>query len=251
MSTKAGLRLDWCSYAAAKYAVEHWHYSRSMPAGKLARVGVWEDDVFRGVVLFGRGAAINIGKPFGLFQTQVCELVRVALREHAWPVSRIVRVAVVMLRRAMPGLRLIVSYADTWQGHHGGIYQAGGWSYLGHRCDRPYRIGGYRVGGELVHPRTLGSRYGRGGQSVAWLRANVDPNAEQVMMPEKHKYVLPLDDAMRKQIAPLAKPYPKRPRAESVGSDAPGHHPGEGGAMPTSALPSDDLMASGIPHGTT
>ena len=38
----------------------------------------------------------------------------------------------------------------------------------------------------------------------------------------KHRYALPLDDAMRAQIAPLAKPYPKRPKehapAVQVGS---------------------------------
>ena len=33
------LRLDWCSHDAAKYAVEHYHYSRSMPAGKTVKVG--------------------------------------------------------------------------------------------------------------------------------------------------------------------------------------------------------------------
>ena len=26
MSDKPVLKLDWCSHAAAKYAVEHWHY---------------------------------------------------------------------------------------------------------------------------------------------------------------------------------------------------------------------------------
>jgi hypothetical protein len=50
----------------------------------------------------------------------------------------------------------------------------------------------------------------------------------------KHKYALPLDAAMREQIAPLAKPYPKR--AESIGSDVADDQSEEGGATPTSAL---------------
>ena len=29
--SKAILKLDWCDYKAAKYAVEHWHYSKSLP----------------------------------------------------------------------------------------------------------------------------------------------------------------------------------------------------------------------------
>ncbi len=34
------LRVDWCSHKAAKYAVTHWHYSRTMPSGKLAKIGL-------------------------------------------------------------------------------------------------------------------------------------------------------------------------------------------------------------------
>lgn len=73
------LVVDWCSYEAAKYAVEHWHYSERMPAGKLVKLGIWENSCFVGVVVFGRGAIYNIGKPFGLGQTECVELVRVAL----------------------------------------------------------------------------------------------------------------------------------------------------------------------------
>ena len=177
---------------------------------------------------------MNIGTPFGLEQTAVCELVRVALGHHIMPTSRIVAIAIRMLRKASPGLRLIVSFADTSQGHHGGIYQAGGWVYVG-----SHEYHAYRVNGRVTHPKTLHSLYGVGGQSIPWLRKHIDPNAERIANGVKHKYVMPLDDAMREQIAPLAKPYPKRPRAERIGSDAPGVHPGEGGAVPTSALHDD------------
>lgn len=37
------LRLDFCSHEAAKHSVFRWHYSRCMPAGKLVRIGVWEE----------------------------------------------------------------------------------------------------------------------------------------------------------------------------------------------------------------
>jgi len=55
MSSK--LKLDWCSYAAAKYAVERWHYSQTMPSPPRVQIGVWEDDSFIGCVLFSRGAS--------------------------------------------------------------------------------------------------------------------------------------------------------------------------------------------------
>jgi len=50
------LRIDWCSYDAARYAVEHWHYSRSLPCSKTARLGVWEDGKFIGAIVFAWGA---------------------------------------------------------------------------------------------------------------------------------------------------------------------------------------------------
>ena len=131
MSSSVELCLDWCSHQAAKHAVEHWHYSGSLPPPPMRRIGVWETGRFVGCVLFARGASSNLLKPYGLKMTEGCELVRVALRDHWTPVSRIVAIALKILGRAEPGLRLVLSFADPAQGHHGGIYQAGGWLYLG------------------------------------------------------------------------------------------------------------------------
>ena len=51
MSSPPKLKIDWCSYDAVKYAAQHWHYSRSLPCSKTARLGVWEDDRFIGAVV--------------------------------------------------------------------------------------------------------------------------------------------------------------------------------------------------------
>jgi hypothetical protein len=229
MSSKPDLKLDWCSHEAAKYAVEKWHYSARMPAGKLAKVGVWECGKFIGCVIFGLGATPEIAKPFGLIQHQVCELVRVALTKHQWETSKIVSIALKLLAKENPGLRVIVSFADSSQGHHGGIYQAGGWVFVG---SQEYHA--YHVLGMIVHPRTCHIRYGVGGQSIPWLRKHIDPHAERIANGIKHKYVLPLDPEMRAKILPLAKPYPKRVR--SVDSDTSAIHAEKGGATPTRTL---------------
>jgi len=99
-SDTRGLRVEWCSFAGARYAVTRWHYSRVMPAGKSVKIGAWEDGRFIGAVIFGHGANNNIGSPYGLEQTEVCELVRVALDTHKTPTSRIVAIAMRMLRVA-------------------------------------------------------------------------------------------------------------------------------------------------------
>lgn len=206
------LRLDWCSYKAAKFAVTNWHYSRKMPRSKVVTVGVWEDGRFIGAVVFGRGASANIGKPYKLQQTEICELVRVALTKHKTPVSRIIAIAVRMLRRHCPSLRLIVSFADTNMGHHGGIYQAAGWLYLGQtqpRTDYKDKTG------RIWHNRCVSERGVR--QHYGRLAPCPRPSeCEAIPRLGKHRYVLPLDDAMREQVAPLAKPYPKRPKQASV-----------------------------------
>lgn len=228
---KPDLRLDWVDHKAAKYAVEHWHYSRSLPTPPLVRVGVWEDSKYIGVVLFSRGANNNIGKAFGLASTEIAELTRVALASHKTPVSRIIRIAIAFLRKSSPSLRMIISYADPSQSHHGGIYQAGNWTYLG---QSPSSVEYIAPDGKQWHGRMVsasGRKLVYGQMRSVWRHDQCTP----VTVPGKHKYAMPLDDAMREQIAPLAKPYPKR-RAEGVASDTPGIQPGEGGAVPTSAL---------------
>lgn len=228
------LKVDFCDHKAAEWAVMHWHYSRSMPAGKLVKIGAWEDGKFIGSIVFGRGAIYQIGSPFGLKQTQVCELVRVALQGHASPVSQIVSRAIKALKIQNDGLRLIVSYADPSEGHAGTIYQAMNWVYVGANT-APWKM----VKGKLSHPRTLYSRYGT--HSLDYLRRRIDPSAKIVEMPGKHKYLYPLDRAMRKQIAPLAKPYPKRDT-----------RPAEGGNLATSEAgrfdPDQAALNSGQPR---
>ena len=204
-SQKTDLVVDWCSYEAAKYAVMHWHYSKKMPRSKLNTLGVWEDGQFVGAVIFGVGATPEIGKAFVLTKFQMCELVRVAMQDHQTPTSAVVSRALRMLKGKADGLRLVVSFADTAQGHLGVIYQATNWVYTG---AKEYHA--YRVQGQIVHPRVLHLRYGVGGQSVPWLRQNVDAQAERIITAAKHRYLYPLDRAMRRQIAPLAQPYPKR-----------------------------------------
>ena len=231
------LRLDYCSHQAAKHAVMRWHYSRAMPAAKLVRIGVWEDGNFRGVILYGSGANRHLARPFDVDGTEACELVRVALAPgRRYPTSKCLAYSLKMVKRQSPGLKVIVSYADQKEGHVGTIYQATHWIYLG-ASTQPY----IKLQGRITHPRSLHARYGRGGQSLGWLRANVDPRAERVDMPAKLKYVWAFDRSLRERLKAQSKPYPKTSDFKgtgSVGGDAPGDQPGEGGSTPTSVLQS-------------
>jgi hypothetical protein len=228
MSSKPVLRIDWATHEAAKYACLNWHYSKSLPVGKTVKVGAWENMRFIGVVIFAYGANNNIGKPYGLQQVECCELVRVALADHKTAVSKIVAIALKFLKKNSPGVRLVVSYADTAQGHYGGIYQAGNWVFSGTSKGATQ----YVLNGRIVHSMQV-QTYIRAGKLKS--RAGL----EKASAGDKHKYLMPLDDAMRAKIAPLAKPYPKSTRVKK--QDA-GHPPALGGAVPT-----DTLHTSGAP----
>jgi hypothetical protein len=221
VDTGLSLKLDWCSHAAAKYAVEHWHYSRCMPAGKAIKIGVWENKFFIGAVIFSRGANKSLLKPYGLKMTQGCELTRVALNKHKSSVTRIVAIAIRLLKKRCPGLKLIVSFADTEQNHHGGIYQAGNWLYSG----RTNAADEYLVRGVRMHGRSMRSKFGThiGKSFIKKIKGSV-----------KHRYLMPLDNETQMVISKLSQPYPKR--AESIGSNAAGFQPAEDGANPISAL---------------
>jgi len=199
------LRVDWCSHEAAKWAVEHWHYSRTMPKSKIVHIGVWEDGQFVGAVLFNVSANNNIGKPYGLKMTEVCELVRVALSDHKSQVSQVVTRAMKMLKQQSPGLRLVVSFADPEHSHVGSIYQAMNWLYAGMTMPADEWI----VNGKRWHGRAF--RASKPAHlTTAQAAKALDPTSKRIMGSSKHRYLYPLDRAMRKQIAPLAKPYPKR-----------------------------------------
>jgi len=208
------LHLDWCSHQAAKVATSRWHYSKSMPTPPILKVGVWEDDEFKGVVLFSRGANKNAYRPFGLKQTEGAELTRVALRDHQAPVSRIVAIAVRLLKQRCPGVKLIVSFADPAHGHVGTIYQAGGWLYTG---ATPLTHVFKDKHGRIWHRRMVANSgfkpvYGK------LRRVLKRTEAERMVLPGKHRYVLPLDDEIRARVLPMVKPYPRR---SSIGTDAP------------------------------
>jgi hypothetical protein len=220
-SPRPDLRLDWCSHDAAKYACERWHYARTLPASKTVKIGAWENGSFIGSVIFSRGTCGHLFNRFGLPLTEGCELTRIALTHHVTPVSRILSVALRMLHGQSPGLRLIVSFAARSEGHHGGIYQASGWIYDGETAFKQE----YAVAGRRITDRTVSE----------WVRQRKLHRSSLVRIPTqtKHRYLMPLDAAMRARIAPLAQPYPKRVKQATAG-----HHPVSDGAAPIHTLQS-------------
>jgi len=229
---KPELRLDWCSYEAARYACQYWHYSKSMPMPPMVMIGAWEGNVYIGCVLFARGASPFLLSRYGIHHIEGAELVRVALCVHNSPVSRIVAIAIRLLRKRCPGIRLIVSFADPAHGHHGGIYQAMNWIYSGTSGKKREYISS---DGKVWHDRMI-TKSGRARAFGKVVRVWRPEDCIAVDLPGKHRYLMPLDPEMRVLCEKLRKPYPKKPRAGSADGGTPDDQSGGGGPTPTPAL---------------
>ena len=199
------LKIDWATHDAVKYACLNWHYSKSIPVPPLVKVGAWENNKFIGVVIFSRGASSNLMKPYNLNQDEGCELTRIALSSHTAPVSKIVKLAILFLKKNSPKLKLIVSFADPQYGHHGGIYQAGNWIYCGTTANsKEYWHNGKRLHSRQVSEKGWNIQQGQ-------KRKTVKPS-ECVIIKTlgKHRYLMPLNNEIKNKLQHLSKPYPKR-----------------------------------------
>lgn len=199
-------KLGFTTNEAAKYAVENWHYSRKLPVANLVKIGVWEEGKFIGCLIYSTGANPNIQKPFSLKKNEVCELTRVALTTQKNPVSKFLAISLKMIKKKMPSLKLVVSYADPEQEHHGGIYQATNWIYLGETKKTTH----YRdKNGFFIHNKTLSD--GKAGSN--YVKKLLEKGKITRCLTFKHKYIYPLSKELREEWKSKNKPYPKILRA--------------------------------------
>ena len=213
------LKLAWVDHATAKQAVFRWHYSRRMPIGKLAKIGVFENNKFIGCVIFGRGASTSVLQKHANIKSndEFVELVRVALDKHETEVTKIISISLKMLKKRNPNLKAVVSFADTKQGHLGKIYQAGNWIYVG--------VGAldnitYILFGKETHQRTVAKTYlkklkklkeqGFEGNLTDYIHEYVDPNMRIIKASPKYKYIYPLDKQTAKFVNKHKMDYPKK-----------------------------------------
>lgn len=207
------MRLTPATHKAISYACRHFHYSKSVPS-TLQGYNVYNcKDEWCGVVLFSGGANNEIGKPYGLVQGQILELVRVALNGKQEHTSQAVAMSLKQLHHDKPMCRLVVSYADCDQSHLGTIYQATNWVYVGTMLENKHDAS-WVIKGKRIHGRNISeyvrNRGGLNGMSrEEFIKKYYDPNAEKYTTKGKRKYLMPMDKAMRKQIKSLAQPYPK------------------------------------------
>jgi hypothetical protein len=200
--------------AEASALVIRHHYSHRAPS-LVQMVGTWHRDGG----LFGDCAEIVAACCFSIpvarRKEKVLELTRlVRVPDCHVPLTGLISLTVERLA-AERLTDLIVSFADTEQGHHGGIYQAASWRYAGRR---EARKDGVFVNGVFVPDRSLNSKYGT--NAIPKLR-KIIPSAE--LRPHfdegKHLYWRALSkkgEAKAKRLGLKSLPYPRPNEPQSV-----------------------------------
>ena len=207
------MRLTRANDKAIKYACLKFHYAKCVPVTPLGYNVYNSKDEWCGVILYSLGANYHMAQEYGLAQGECVELTRVALNGKQEATSQAVAMSLKQLKKDCPLVRLVVSYADVDQDHYGTIYQATNWIYVGHKDAGDTK---FIIHGKVTHRKTIHSRIivenGKKmncPQTIEYARKYFDPKAEVFITQGKRKYLMPLDKKIRKQVLPLAQPYPK------------------------------------------
>lgn len=188
-----------------------FHYSKRWPSNVQQVMTAHE----AGGLFGNRGravAAVVYSIPPTRWSEPVWELSRLVRREDvACELSAIVAASVRRLKK-MPTPGLLVSYADPAQKHHGGIYQASGWSFHGQRAAD---IDGFIIDGSFVPARTSNHRFGT--SNPRKLR-DMGIDAEPQWNEGKYLYwkaITPYGATKAQRIGLQSLPYPKPDLAAS------------------------------------
>ena len=193
------MRLENASRKAVKYACEKFHYAKVVPAASVS-FSVFEGETWCGVICFGGGASAFMGKPYGLTHGQYLELVRVALNGKQTSTSKAVAIAIRLVRKKCPMVRLLISYADKGQEHFGTIYQATNWVFV-EETESSGKDVFYK--GKWGHDRVPNT-----------LPKQIRDKLPKRKRPGKRKYVYPLTKEMTILCNERRKPYPKAREAK-------------------------------------
>lgn len=186
--------------------VRDFHYSRRMSAAIQHIFAVRK----RGG-LFGDTGEVVAACIFGLpanasWPNDALELQRLVRRDdYSGKLSQLVSFGLRWLK-ANTNTPFALSYADTAEGHHGGIYQATGWTYVRlSKGDTGFRA----PDGSYHHGRSLVSKYGT--RSKEFILSK-HPDWVPTRDGDKHLYIFPLRQKWKtiaRQRNWQSLPYPK------------------------------------------
>jgi len=170
--------------------------------------GLFRKEVLVGCCVFGRSANRN-NNSSGEFQ--IMELNRLVVNDGLE--RNVLSFFVASCLKKLPPPMIILSYADPEMGHHGYIYQATNWIYLG---QGQRRDGGWDSGvtqfekdGKRYHAKTVSGLIGGASASLA-----TRMGYKRLFLPPKHKYCYLIGNKQQKKemmcaLGYKSMPYPK------------------------------------------
>ena len=191
-------------HVACRLVVEH-HYSRRVVANSYVHLGVFHAGRLRGVLQWGY--ALNPSRMSrvvaGTASIDYLELNRMWLSDLCPrnSESRAIGFALAYVRRAMPHVRWVQSFADERCGRLGVVYQASNFLYVG--ChDTEF----YELDGEWFH-KLLVTAKRKGGERGVTIRAGLDRATRHRF--RQYRYVRFLHPGARRHLRLAVLPYPK------------------------------------------
>lgn len=183
--------------------------------------GVFFGDYCGGALCFQIGSGGGCGghqfKMFGIQRDELAYLARgaCAFWTPKGTASKLISIAIRLLAKERPRVRVVVAYADTEAGEIGTVYQATNWTCLGFSSTVEEFVA---PGGRVYNVRRIWKDYQRSaafrrGEPFEVYRAFLEANGwrSQTSNP-KLRYCYPVRDreAILARIAPMVVPYPKR-----------------------------------------
>lgn len=186
------------------------HYARAVPSISYA-FGLFVDDRLSGIVTYGTppSSPLRRGVCGDAYSSLVLELNRLYIDRPA--VKNAASILVGRSLRALPRPRIVVSFADTSQGHVGYVYQACNFLYTGLSAKRSnWKL----AGREHLHGVSVADISRGQPNRAAFMRETFGDSFYLAPRPRKHRYIIFLGTkrevrTMRTFLRYPVQPYPK------------------------------------------
>tara|TARA_Y100001963_G_scaffold133868_1_gene193922 strand:- start:408 stop:1022 length:615 start_codon:yes stop_codon:yes gene_type:complete len=190
------MRLERASSKAIKFACIKFHYAKSIPITEIAYSVFNKKNEWCGVICFGQGANANLGKKYGVISGQFLELTRMALNGKQESTSKAMAIAIKLIKKHRPLVKILISYADKGQKHYGIIYQATNWYFVEENKSSGIE---YFYKGKWVHSRVPNT-----------LPKNKRDKLKKRKKTGKYKYIYPINKNLIPMCENNSKTYPKK-----------------------------------------
>lgn len=148
-----------CPIETVREICREKHYLKRVPH-IMAHYGLYKGELLLGIITFGIPPSPYLMKICGEeYKSAVLELNRLWCYDEAPRNSEsyLISQGLKMLKKDKPEIKVIVSFADTRQGHLGYIYQATNWNFTGYSIPGG---GSILIDGQEYHPKNLNNKYG-------------------------------------------------------------------------------------------